>query len=47
MEAGGLEGEDEHATTTVSPYSTARLTVTVLGLWNFTSLGKSEKGTKF
>ena len=42
MAAGGLEGDDVHATTTESPYSTARLTVTVLGLWNWTSFGKSE-----
>ena len=46
MVAGGFEGDDEQATTTVSPYSTARLTVTALGLWNFNSLGKSEKSRK-
>ena len=46
MVAGGFEGDDEQATTTVSPYSTARLTVTVLGLWNLTSLGKSERSFK-
>ena len=47
MAAGGFAGDDEQATTTVSPYSAARLTVTVLGVWNFTSLGKSENRDQF
>ena len=47
MAAGGFDGDDEQATTTVPPYSAARLTVTVLGVWNLTSLGKSENGDQF